>query len=91
MPLDYLWEGGPVLSQSKNFRYGTDSILLGNFAPVNGVKKAADLGCASGVITLLLLWRSETIHVTGIELNTSAAALAEDNIALNRCSGRCSP
>lgn len=86
---DYLWEGGPEFAQSESFRFGTDSVLLGNFAPVSGVKKAIDLGCASGVISVILLTRSERITVTGLEINREAADLAEKNIARNRLDGRC--
>ena len=89
MNFDYLWEGGPVLAQSENFRYGTDSILLGNFIPVRGAKRAIDLGCASGVLSMLMLSRSDTISVTGLEINEEAAALAKENMARNGFSGRC--
>lgn len=86
---DYLWEGGPEILQSENFRYGTDSILLGHFAPLGGAKNALDLGCASGVISLILLARSEALHVTGLEINADAAAMALHNVEHNRLSGRC--
>lgn len=88
MPFDYLWEGGPQFKQSEHFRYGTDSILLGHFAPVNGVRRAIDLGCGAGVVSLLLLARSASIHVTGLEINSEAAALAEENMAHNGFSNR---
>lgn len=80
---DYLWEGGPVFAQSENFRFGTDSVLLGNFINISGAKNAADLGCASGVIDLLLLSRSEKLHVTGIEIDPDAASLAGENMERN--------
>lgn len=80
---DYLWEGGPEFAQSENFRFGTDSVLLGNFINLSGAGKAIDLGCASGVIPLLMLSRSEKIHVTGLELDGEAAALAGQNMAHN--------
>ena len=52
---DYLWEGGPEFAQSTHFRFGTDAVLLGNYMNLTGAKKAIDLGCASGVIALLML------------------------------------
>ena len=89
MNFDYLWEGGPEIAQADHFRYGTDSILLGHFAPVNGIRRAIDLGCASGVISLLLLARSDRIHVTGLELNENAVSLARQNMVHNACQDRC--
>ena len=85
---DYLWQGGPEFAQSDHFRFGTDSVLLGNFVSLSGAKRAIDLGCASGVISLLMLARSSTLHVTGIEINPEAAALARENMAHNVLSER---
>ena len=85
---DYLWQGGPEFAQSEHFRFGTDSVLLGNFVNLSGAKRAADLGCASGVILLLMLSRNNTLHVTGLEINADAAALAEENMRHNNLSER---
>ena len=87
---DYLWEGGPEFAQSKHFRFGTDAVLLGNYMNLTGAKKAIDLGCASGVIALLMLARSRTVHVTGLEINADAADLAAENMAHNNLSDRSS-
>lgn len=85
---DYLWKGGPEFAQSKNFRFGTDSVLLGNFIGLSGAKYGIDLGCASGVISLLLLARSEKLHMTGVELDSEAASLARENMAHNHLETR---
>ena len=87
---DYLWEGGPEFAQSTHFRFGTDAALLGNYMNLTGAKKAIDLGCASGVIALLMLSRSRTVHVTGLEINEDAADLAAENMAHNNLSERSS-
>lgn len=80
---DYLWEGGPQFRQAENFRYGTDSVLLGNFTSVSGARRGIDLGCASGVITLLLLTRSQKLHMTGLEIDPEAAGTAQENMLRN--------
>lgn len=90
MQFDYLWKGGPEFAQSEHFRYGTDSVLLGNYVNVTGAKRAIDLGCASGVISLLMLSRSETLHVTGLEINEEAVALAKENMLHNGLKDRSS-
>lgn len=89
MKFDYLWKDGPEFAQSDHFRYGTDSVLLGNFVNLTHAKRAVDLGCASGVISLLMLSRNTELHVTGVEINREAAALAEENIRHNDLQGRC--
>lgn len=85
---DYLWEGGPEFAQSDNFRFGTDSVLIGNFINISGAKRGIDLGCASGVISMLLLARNSSLHMTGVELDPEAAALASENMAHNRLEER---
>lgn len=79
MEFDYLWENGPLVAKTEGFRLSTDSVLLGNFANINGLKCGIDLGCASGIISVLLLARSTKLHMTGIELNKTEA----DNARLN--------
>lgn len=78
-----LWPGGPRFAQAEHFRLGTDSVLLADFAPLGEARRGVDLGCASGAILLLLLARSEGLHMTGLEIVQSAAARAEENLKEN--------
>ena len=80
---DYLWENGPVLEQAEHFRFGTDAVLLGNFVDLGNARRGIDLGCASGVIAVLMLARSERIHMTGLEINAAAAEAARRNMERN--------
>ena len=90
MNYDYLWEGGPRFAQSEHFRFGTDSVLLGNFVNLAHAKNAVDLGCASGVISLLMLSRNPDVKVTGVEIVQEAALLAEENMRFNNLQERSS-
>lgn len=83
-----LWPGGPVFAQAEHFRLSTDCILLADFVNLSGAAKGIDLGCASGAIALLLLARSEKLHMTGLELLPAAAELARENMERNNLSGR---
>ena len=75
-----LWENGPVFAQAEHFRLSTDCVLLADFVNLSGVRRGIDLGCASGAIALLLLCRSEKLHMTGLEIVADAAALARENM-----------
>ena len=83
-----LWPGGPVFLPAPHAPLGTDSILLADFVRAAGAKRGVDLGCASGILSLLLLWREPGLHMTGLELNSSAAELARENMARNALSAR---
>ena len=83
-----LWEGGPVFAQAEHFKLGTDCVLLADFVNSSGRRRGIDLGCASGAIALLLLWRSPRLHMTGLELVEEAAELARENMEKNSLEDR---
>lgn len=83
-----LWENGPVFKQSEHFRLGTDSVLLADFVNISGRTKGIDLGSGSGILSLLLLERSEKLCMTGLELLQEAVDIAGENLEANGLSGR---
>ena len=83
-----LWKNGPHFAQSEHFKLGTDSILLADFVNTASRKKGIDLGCGSGILPLLLLCKTEKLHMTGLEINPLAAACAEANLQENGLSPR---
>jgi tRNA1(Val) A37 N6-methylase TrmN6 len=83
-----LWPGGPKFIQSGHFPLGTDSVLLSDFAGSPAFRRGIDLGCGSGIITLLLLVRFEKLRMTGLEILPEAAGKAVENMALNGLDGR---
>lgn len=83
-----LWPQGPRFRQAEHFALGTDSILLSGFVRSCGAQRGVDLGCGGGILALLLLEKFEKLHMTGLELNEAAAAVARDNLALNALEAR---
>lgn len=86
--LTELWPGGPLFAQAEHFRLGTDCVLLADFAGRASARRGIDLGCASGALALLLLWRWERLRMTGLELLPEAAETARKNLAVNALEGR---
>ena len=79
-----LWPGGPVLEQAPGvFPLGTDSILLGHFAPCGPCDHVLDLGTGCGILPLLLLSRCPQAQVTALEKSPAACALARRNLERN--------
>ena len=58
------------------FRPGTDSFLLSSLPRLKKGMKVCDLGCGTGLLSLLLLQRRRELFVTGVELQEKAALLA---------------
>ena len=83
-----LWADGPLFAQAGHAPLSTDSVLLADFVRLSGMGRGIDLGCASGVLMLLLLQRSQRLEMTGLELLENAAALARENLAVNGWSER---
>lgn len=84
-----LWQGGPLFCQAEHFKIGTDSVLLADFASAAGAKRGIDLGAASGLIGLLLLERTEKLHMTELEILPEACRLARENMEKNALCERC--
>lgn len=83
-----LWPGGPNFITDKAFPVGTDSVLLADFAMAKGARRAVDLGCGSGIVMLLMLWRSGALRADGLELRPEAAGLARRSLEENGLGGR---
>lgn len=88
MEIQELWPGGPRFRQAEHFRLGTDSVLLADFTQLRGAERGIDLGCGSGILSLLLAEKNALLHMTGLELLPEAAAVARENAALNSLDGR---
>ena len=69
-------------------RFGTDALLLADFA--SGMKKGVcvDLGTGSGVIPLLLLATGSRSDFIGLELQEKYAVVAEENARINNFAER---
>ena len=59
-------------------KVGTDGCLLGAWADITNCKRILDAGCGSGLITIMMAQRS-TAHITGVEIDESAAEQARKN------------
>ena len=58
------------------FPPGTDTFLLSSQPRLKPGLKVCDLGCGTGLLSLLLLQRQRELYVTGVELQEEAALLA---------------
>lgn len=70
------------------FPPGTDSFLLSAYPGLRRGARVCDLGCGTGLLGLLLLRREPSLHITGIELDPAAAALARKNADANALSAQ---
>ena len=69
------------------FPLGVDSLKLAAFATVKRGWQVCDLGTGSGVLLLLLAQRERSITLSGIDMQTEAVQLTQDNLACNGLAG----
>ena len=84
-----LWPDGPTLEQAPGvFPMGTDSILLAAFAQLGPRDRLLDLGTATGLLPLLLLWDKPQATAAAVELSPDACQLARRNFQCNGLADR---
>lgn len=60
------------------FQIGTDAILLGALTELRGIQHILEVGCGTGLISLMLAQRS-LAQITAIDINASAVSCAQKN------------
>lgn len=77
-----LWKNGPVFAAG-DFRISADSVLLADFAAPRNESVCMDLGCGSGLLSVLLGTALEKMELCGIEINPEWAEDCRENLAHN--------
>lgn len=62
-------------------KVGTDGVLLGAWAPTDGVKQILDVGTGTGLIAIQLSQRCPDARVTAVEIDKEAALQAKENVS----------
>lgn len=62
-------------------KVGTDGVLIGAWAPSIPEADILDIGCGSGLITLMMAQRYPISHVTAVEIDSEATIQARENIS----------
>ncbi len=82
--IDDLQQGGlRVIQRADAFRFGTDAVLLADFAAPRRHDRVCDLGTGTGIIPLLLYARENTISADAVEIQPDMADMAARSMAMN--------
>lgn len=82
--IDDLQRGGlRVIQRADAFRFGTDAVLLADFAAPRRHDRVCDLGTGTGIIPLLLYARENTISADAVEIQPDMADIAARSMAMN--------
>lgn len=82
--IDDLQRGGlRVIQRADAFRFGTDAVLLADFAQPRLHDRVCDLGTGTGVIPLLMYARQNSITADAVEIQPDMADMAVRSVQLN--------
>ena len=66
---------GVNIAVSKHHTFGTDAVLLSNFANAKANDRVIDLGTGCGIIAFLMLRDKKKLNVTGVDISSEAIDL----------------
>lgn len=73
-----------IIQNTGGFCFGIDSVILSEFAKdIKKDSKVIDLGTGTGIISFLLIAKTNLKHITGIEVQNEVADMAKRSIKLN--------
>ena len=70
-----------IIQEKSSMKVGTDGVLLGCWASCQKAKNILDIGCGTGLISLMLAQRNLNSNVTGIEIDKVSSQEAKLNIS----------
>ena len=72
-----------IIQNPDKFCFGMDAVLLSGFARIRPVDKVLDLGTGTGIIPILLSAKTKASELTGLEIQTESADMADRSVKLN--------
>ena len=80
--------GWKLWQNSRFFRFGTDGVLLANFARCTPKERVMDLCSGTGIVPFLLLAKGRAEQVDALELQPYLCRLMERSAVENQCTQR---
>lgn len=73
---------------TESHKFGTDAVLLADFADPKDGENMCEFGCGCGIITMLACQRHERLSVTAVDIQSDAARLSEKSARYNGIADR---
>ena len=87
--MDDLQRGGlRIIQRESGFRFGTDAVLLADFAAAKRGERVCDMGTGTGVLPLLIAARAEGTTFDAFEAQGDVADMAWRSVQLNALEAR---
>lgn len=82
--MEYLNDAGLLIEQPDNmYKFSSDAVALGNFVQCKSSDIVMDIGCGTGVLSLLVSYNHQPREMICVDINPDATTQIQKNIALN--------
>ena len=83
--MEFLNDQGLLIEQPDNlYKLSSDAVALGNFVQCKKSDVVFDIGCGTGVLTLLIAFNHQPSEIISIDINADAVKQIGKNIAINQ-------
>ena len=89
--VDYVNEKITLIQKKNGLTFGTDAFLLASYIKSARSSRAAELGCGTGIISLLLAAREKLSKIYAFEVQESFFELTARNVTNNALEGMVIP
>lgn len=81
---DLEFKGLKIIQNEKWFRFGSDSVILSDFAKnIKNNSNVLDIGTGTGIISILLSGKINAKKIVGLEIQDEVAEMAKRSVYLN--------
>lgn len=86
--MEFAFKQFKVFQNDRVFKIGTDSIILGSWLNFGDASKILDIGCGTGVLSLMVAQKSNNATIIGVDLQKEATDLSLFNFSNSNFSKR---
>lgn len=72
-----------IIQDNTRFKFGTDAVLLSDYAKIKQGGRCIDLGTGTGIIPLLLKAKNNVSEIIGLEIQEDLCEMAKRSVELN--------
>lgn len=87
MPKPFIFKQFHVFHDKSSMKVGTDAVLLASLVKMSDCEEILDIGCGSGVISLICAQKSEA-HISAIDIDKYSVEQANENFELSKWKAR---
>lgn len=83
--MEYLNDAGLLIEQPDNlYKLSSDAVALGNYVQCQSSDTVIDVGCGTGVLTLLIAFNHQPREIISVDINADAVKQLEKNLSINQ-------